>query len=361
MIGTILIAAGITFLVIISIKELLSLKNLRYYSAQGIRTIYKPMIGYASLFSEAEKNDQSSEIVNLVKYAIKNKEDVVVFNAPDHSNGFIWLLSPKVMKEFFAKEFKFTKKTTLIDNFKAGFIDGSSEKDFKNRALFKEFFDFKNIISLIPQLHKIMDNFFDRLISSNWGNGENSFKTVNMEVEFNEMFSDIVELILFNDPNSKNIKINGMRISEAISKSGMSHLNEMFSVGNALTLGMMTRLGIGYYSREGQIIRKQLSETIIDIYETRKKAGRRSKINLIDLIIKDDARQPEKNKWTEEEIVSHFILFELAGTDTTKNLSCNIILHLAKHPEVLTLFRETFNDIKKEKGTEFKLEDLMED
>lgn len=84
----------------------------------------------------------------------------------------------------------------------------------------KEFFGKDNIQKLTPDIQTIFEKRVDNFISKNFDKGTStssqSFKEIDFTNVLENMYADVVDLIILNDPKSKGIKIQGMRMSSLI-------------------------------------------------------------------------------------------------------------------------------------------------
>lgn len=71
------------------------------------------------------------------------------------------------------------------------------------------------------------------------------------------------------------------------------------------------------------------------IFENRKKDPRPRSLNVLDLMIKDNAQKPEGKKWTYEEVGGTITAFQLASTDTSFSLVRTLIVYLAQNPDII--------------------------
>lgn len=310
MILEIILLPIVVTLIIFGLKELLSYQKLKRYSAQGVRTVYLPFKGIYGLLASSDKNDMSKTFREFIEESLRVDGGLVAVNTFDSVNPFLIISSHEASKEFFAKE-HYTKKIPLIPNYNFGFLDMAGEKAMERRSLFKNFFDYQNLASLNSKISKLFEGYFIKIKSENWSEDPEDlkqFKPINLHKIYNEIFSDITDIILMGE-DSGNIKVQGMRIAEAIGKSVYLLMMDRFSLMNRISGGLTFNLKIGSQQKQAIAIRELLKVKIQEIYKKREKSSSRAHVNIIDLIIKNNSELPEGKKWTDEEILNHFLLF----------------------------------------------------
>lgn len=80
---------------------------------------------------------------------------------------------------------------------------------------------------------------------------------------------------------------------------------------------------------------------------------------MMDLIIEDEKKHPDSNKWTKEDIIGNINLIYVAGADTSNNFMKSTLMYISKYPEVASFLREQYARLKTSKT--FTLEDIVND
>lgn len=65
MILVILLIIPVAYILLFVIKEIVGYVNLSFYTRQGIKTIYKPVVGFASLLMGTPKNNFTGKYLNF--------------------------------------------------------------------------------------------------------------------------------------------------------------------------------------------------------------------------------------------------------------------------------------------------------
>lgn len=281
------------------------------------------------MISSSPENDKSLKLRNFFENSIQNQEEIVALNNPTASslNPILFINSAALTKELYSKE-ENMKKLAVIPGYKIGFFDGNGEEALEKRALFKKFFDFKNLASIVPKIDELVIKNVQKLKSKNWDSESQDFKKICLEKNLLETFSDITDIILVGE-KFKSVNIDGMRLSQAISKSRLLLLQDFFSPANALSSGMVFDSKLTSKHREAINLRKKIKTVIWDIFMSRKQEKNEAKgtsnVNIIDLLIEDDSTRSKENQWTKEEVLGHFILFQSVGSNAIRVFSTQFL------------------------------------
>jgi hypothetical protein len=115
--------------------------------------------------------------------------------------------------EFFSKELKHFKRVrfpTDIETEDHGFVLATGDKGLRIRAPFQKFFEYKNIIRMIPELEKCFQIHYDALLEKTKSLKDGEWLTIDMNQIIDEVFNDIVNQTLFGDTNPETIpKVDG--------------------------------------------------------------------------------------------------------------------------------------------------------
>lgn len=196
-----------------------------------------------------------------------------------------------------------------------------------------------------------MNHHFDSFISKHWPKDQNSeFKSVDFTEVLDDIFNSIIHIILFDDKELSDIKVEGKSLSVAVEEIVNDHILEMYTMNNALSFGFLPSIGIGSHISEGKKLEAKVRKALGKAYDKRMGEPLRARTNLIDLIKEDNMKRPEEEKWTKEEILSNMIMFEIAGADTTKAFSKNMLIRFARESRVKGLFTERFEALNASDG-----------
>lgn len=293
---------------------------------------------------------------------MKKKEDIVASNSIDSSNPLLLLASNEIIKEFIMKE-KYFKKVNIIEGHEFGFFDQNGEEALNKRGFFKKFFDYTNLISLTPTIENIVKKHLNKLIEDNWKNDKSDLKSskiIDLNLVLCEIFYDIVDYVLVGEEFA-GVKIDGMRLTQAVNIFIENLGKDRYSAMNSLTGGLYYQLKISSQHRRALYLKQKLTDIIWEIYQKRAAANKPPELNILDLIIQFDSQQPENKKWTKEDITSHFILFQSAGSDTTKHFTSFLLEGMAIQPNIQECYIKEFGRLLEEKGNTRTIFDIVND
>ena len=284
-------------------------------------------------------------------YSGNSNTDLIASNSVSASKSVVFLLGRDIITEFFNKEFKLSKKVPFTNSVDFGFIDFGGEDALKKRALFKQFFHQDNLADVLPRLHKIIEKHAIKLEKDNWpeGSDRNEFKVINFSEVMDELFADIVDFILLG--NEKGNTIDGKRISTSITEAMDNIQQSRASALNALSCDKLNQWKVLPAAKKAHATYSNLEDKVYEIYLEREKdtTTKRSK-NVIDLIIEENRKLPEGQKWSKKEIVSNINLFQIAGADTTVNGTSTFVYYLAGQPSLQEKIRAIVSQYQNEKG-----------
>lgn len=244
--------------------------------------------------------------------SIDRQEGLVALNNPTtcSTNPIIFITSSELTKEFYSKEM-YIEKLALVPEYKFGFFDENGQRAKDRRAIFKQFFEYENLKSIVPKIEAIVIKHLTKLKKTYWKEGTSDaheFKRIEMEEVLLEIFSDLTTIILLGE-GFKAIDIRGMRFSEAISLARVLLMEDYFSPANALSSGLIFWSRMTSKHRESTLLMKEIEEYSWKCFLDRKKQNVPPQLNIIDLLIQNDATLPEEKRWTKKDILGHFILF----------------------------------------------------
>lgn len=175
----------------------------------------------------------------------------------------------------------------------------------ERRSLFKTFFDYSNLISIVPKIDLIFKLGIENFKKENWDleKGKLSpesleFKTVDMDKLLIKMFADLTDIILIGG-DAKNCLVDGKRLSDNINIYLQLLIQDRFSLLNSVTGGLSYKYKFSSKHRKATKLGEKLRTVIMKTFEERRNSKASGDLNLIDLIIEDDKSKPEGSKWTD--------------------------------------------------------------
>lgn len=194
--------AIITALIIVQIiKELRAVKALKYYSSQGIKTIYKPMSGYSSYLSpDHPHQDQLVKLEDLIDESLNNSEKAVVVNSGIDTRPLMIVLDPYMVGDLFKKEVKYLDKTPIGYGIHVGFSDESGQAALKTRNILNEFFGYENSLKMRKYIDKIALKEVEDLTKQYWPNRDfDQSKEVNLRKFIDHAVTLITDRIIIGE------------------------------------------------------------------------------------------------------------------------------------------------------------------
>ena len=79
---------------------------------------------------------------------------------------------------------------------------------------------------------------------------------------------------------------------------------------------------------------------------------------MIDLIIQENEKLPENQKWPKSEIVANISLFQVTGADTTVNSTNTFMYYLASQAKLQDKIRSIVKNFQKEKTGDINIQEL---
>lgn len=274
------------YLGLVLIKELIPyIRYLLDYKTQGIKYNYIPILGWIGLY-QGSKIDQLDFYRHLLNNKFKN-EDIAAFNEYQSTDLLFMLNSPDLIKEFYIKELSYTKKVDFMGNEDEGFFWKSGKRALKTRAIFNNFFKPENLKKITPCLRKIFDEKFFELKKKIENSPEKKIVKFDLRIFYGEVFSEVVNKILFGEEIAPQIK-EVLLVSKEKGKTEITPMKEMsisrtientmtiifsilqFHPLNFFTFGLLRNTGILKLERDVKKIRKKLEIKIEKIIKKKR-------------------------------------------------------------------------------------------
>lgn len=350
---------GLGAIIMVVVKEILSYLNLRRYSVQGIKTRYYPIIGYSFTLV---KGSMTNDVMKYLKEDSKfSKQSFIAYNNQRGTTINVVLLGADVVKEFSQIESSVTIKFSNVDYKLMGFTLMSGEKAMKERALFAQVFNYKNLEKFCPILYKTINlrlDFIEKLIKNS------PTKSIQMDVKaelYNDLIKDMSLQILLG--SSEDVKDKeGSSFFDLVNDLLQSEINILFlSPINDMFNGLIEKLGIHPDLIKIKKYKKKIKDIIMREYHQREEAEVvKDRISFIDIVIKHnkkmDAEGTPENKMQEDEFLGNIEIFQAAASDTSFNSSSALPVLLAKNPEAKKKLIEEIAGLKESQLEELTLD-----
>ena len=206
----------------------------------------------------------------------------------------------------------------------------NGEEAMHDRALFGQFFKIENLNKLMPQIIQTVTSRMKETSESKFDSKSRDWKMLDVHQLFRDIFSDVVESILFGEKatlSGEEVPLPDL-IAVYVNRSATS----AFSIGNLLSWELMQKFGLGKYCKETDAIYDQIQERCWWIYQQRLKSGPKKHVNMLDLLIEQNSTM--QKKLTKYDIVGVFVMFQFAGADTSRTISQSFTYFLSDKPEL---------------------------
>ena len=161
-----------------------------FYRKQGIRTYFDPLLGLFGVFLRKRK-DRTRRLDEHVADFVKNdyERGAIVHSGIACERPTICLLTAEYVREFFAQEDKFVRKSLIpIGEGVVGFFDRQGPTVQKERNLFQEVFHYEKVKSLVPSFLREIEKGLSKFIEVKKIT-KNSYTNINL--------SEILDSIVF--------------------------------------------------------------------------------------------------------------------------------------------------------------------
>lgn len=218
------------------------------------------------------------------------KLDAVAFNVPNSSSSEILFISPSIIKEYLNKYDKVSRKVELIMNFKTGFSSSSSPRGYYQRVLFNEFFSHRNLLTLVPEMYGILKKKLS-VIGDMVGTPKNGeYTSVNLDKVIEDFFCYTTDKLVFGNFEDENYEIDGVNIYHYVTHT-FQLLASVFA--SPITI-LLFNIPLEYclhptlwYCKYREWRTVELAQKI---FEDRKKDKRQRTMNVLDMMVNDDAK-----------------------------------------------------------------------
>ena len=292
--------------------------------------------------------------------------DVVISNVGSHV--FLELLNPELIQDFYGSNQHLTFQkipvfVTILGSYIGnGLLFAEGEEWKKKKKILTNVFNHDFIVNLIPQIEEICE--------SSMKNIEDKYEKTDYKFEMIELTTTIFSRIViecFFGFESANELINGKSIAEnmrdllAIIYKLRSDLMIYFLGAKVVKLGLRKnhrklKKEIKIFREWGLNFVKRRIKTIEDNLEEVKKKKSKDMIEIF--IVNNNLSKGSSEGYDESQILEEFMLFFLAGTETTSNFVQVMVDYIAKNPKIETKLREEID--AKMPSEDYTLEKLKE-
>lgn len=347
-----IISPILALLAMVILKDLIALlKYYKLYKGQNIPLYYSPM-GLFGLLLPVEHRDANHTFNKLTNKTYKGA-DLLCHNQHDSTNVGLLLLKPEIIREFFVKEIKHTKRIEIVESsLNEGFFYETGEHAMNMRGVFNKFFQPENLNKLTPILRDRVDGWMKKIYKDVWKNGEeNEFKRVEMRDYMPKIMTTITNEFIFGDKNVP--EINGKGLPEAEEDLLQLLFNNILrNPLHLLTFGYAHKLKLFKASRDAEKLCAKMENVCRDTLLKRMEETKHEDLGctVMDLMIKYNLTAKESDKISLKDMVGNSLAFIGAGQDTSKNTTEILLYELTTNPKRVERLVET--EIPKMFGSE---------
>ena len=313
-----------------------------YKNQKGIKFYYKPLLGAFSVIYSKDKKDAFANLRKLLR-SMKDEEQLVVINPTIGSRPFLIIKDPVLIKEFLSKDNEVAGRSMPFSlPIDPGFILKSGHKILKDRAIFANFFKEENLVKITPGIEQFVIKKVEEIKKDLFPSGRlnREFKKVELQQHFKPLFSDLVNYIMFGNKGCP--LIDGKNLPQAVqelTQDEVAHI-ELHPL-NLLLFRIPSKYKLLPKCKEQALKLNKIHEACQKMYKERtSKRPEERGCNMIDLMIEHNLSCKEEEILDQKSIIGNLILFQLAGMDTSRQVSTSTLYYLSKHPEMADELRK---------------------
>ena len=278
---------------------------------------------------------------------MKKDEQLVAVNHISSSEPFFMVKSGELMKQLTAKDEYFERDNPLDLPVNLGFMMKSGPEALKHRRIFSQFFVQKHLDKITPMIEKYTIQKVELIkkdLLKQSGGDPQKFVKVEMQKYWRELFSEIVNYIMFG--NKDYPEIDGMTVPKAVAHLiGITTKEINQNPINLLLFTIPSRLGLLPQCKPMKELYEKIEKACIEMYRKRTRLSPEERsCNLVDLMVEHNLNCPEDEVLDEEIIKGNLFAFQIAGMDTSRQVTLTTLHYLSKHPD---LYSELSNEIRK--------------
>ena len=335
------------FLAIGILKDFFGMvKYFNKYRTQGIGISFTPLIGLVRYFITRDKKDGLAGFRSLIKN-MKKDEDLVALNDILGTEPVLFIKSGKLLKELCSKDNECCEREipfALPVNL--GFMLKTGPEALKLRKIFSKFFVQKHLEKITPMIEKLVQQkvkLIKKEILKQTGKDSKKFGKVEMQKYWKDLFSELINYIMFGNEDYPEVK--GMTIPRAveylISETTKDVDNHPL---NLVFFNIPAKLGILPRCKELKQLSKNIDKACLDMYKKRTKLSPEQRgSNLIDIMVDHNLNCPEDEVLDENMIAGNLFLFQMAGMDTSRQVTLSSLYLLSKRPELASDLHSAVN------------------
>ena len=325
------VSISITLIVLIYLLTkcvLIPLWVMHSYKKQGVFCQFF-LSSKGVLSRDKEYEASHKDIFGFEKELAKKNNNVPAIVTNFGSRIDITLLDPKLIKEFYNTPHYSRGFTTTVVNILMGTGLFVAEGDLwkSHRKVISSMFHFEFLKQCVPLIVDTTREFLDKVTKKD-------LKGVDIGNEINTITGEIVGRIFFSE-NLSQYDYKGQTLTLYLAGL-LTRMTRLF--GNSTVMFLYKAgLNLEWASAYRDFIReiKEFRQYCLKIVQDRKASGKKNNKDLLGLLLAtQDASNPTEG-FSDEDIISEFITFFIAGMDSTGGLITIILYLLSKNPQYI--------------------------
>lgn len=330
-------------------REIMVLLRIHKYKKQGIQSEYVPFLG---IFFKMMPNPKNDDQLGLLKQVLeKNKKEAIfVTNYPIVSHPSVWLLNDELVREFYLKEIEHTIKWPEPGEAAFGFFFENGPHVFEMRSLYSAFFNFDNIRLISESVSQIVQDELKKFKAENFKQ-EAKVQVFTKEL-IKPILSTIVNKILMGNEGDEVPKIHGHDICHQSFVYLDNLTKASLDVANVLSCGYAHHFRLLATSRASDKKLKELEAFSYKQLKKREQEGFKPFPNILDTLVRLNLENKKRGlpELTQADVGGHCNLFQVAGSDTSMEVTTTALQILSENLEVQTAMREMSDKILNNKN-----------
>lgn len=331
-----LIALGIGYLICKFV--FLALHRMNFYKKQGLKTQFSPLVG--SYFMEMKKSfDKRQDALADLKTFAEQNPDMKALVRNFGATPVVILLDPALKKQYAAQHTLYEVTDMFGEFFKiftSGLVGANGDNWKKQRKIISGSFHFEFIKQNFPVIVNTAREHIEEL-------KKKSHDGINVLAEMENITGDTVGRVFFSE-NLKQYTIKGKSIGKYLIDNIENVGKTFISVGYLLFGPKYIEKGFWKSHRDVLDEVRTLQDTCRKILNDRKKANIENR-DLAWHLIESQKNEKEEDRLSDEIIISNYVTFILAGTNTTAITVAMTLYALALRPEVLEKLRKEISEL----------------
>jgi len=311
----------------------MALYRIRFYKQQGIQAEFSPLVGSYFMKTQSSFSKHNDALYDLKAMAEKTPDmkalvrnfgatPVLILFDPTLKKHFAFQHDLYEVGDFFGEFFNI---------FTTGLVGVNGDEWKKQRKIISQSFHFEFIKDNLPVILKTTREHLKELSQKN-------LEGINILSEMEKVTGDVVGRIFFSE-NFKDYKIKGKPVGTYLIDTLENVGKSFMSVGYLLFGPKYIQKGFWKSHRNVMADVQLLKDTCSKILNDRKEAKLQNK-DLAWYLLESQKNIKEEDRLSDQAIISNYVTFIMAGTNTTAHLVVMTLYALSLNPDIQEKLRE---------------------